>query len=157
MRPTVAEIRNEVEQYFGYKPGEFCIVSRKREIVVPRQIAMYFAKNYTYESLAKIGYALGKKDHATVLHACKTVINLMETDKEFRYKIQSIQSIINAKFTNVIVDTELSSKSRAELINLLMLSNIQKTKLIKKLYKIKRYINLLKLQQNVRTKSAVRE
>lgn len=58
--------------------------TRKREIVQARQIAMYFAKKMTKWSLANIGAQCGGKDHATVLHACRTVNNLAETDKQFK-------------------------------------------------------------------------
>jgi chromosomal replication initiator protein len=64
--------------------------TRKREIVQARQIAMYFSKNLTKTSLASIGQQIGGKDHATVLHACKTVTNLQETDKRFRMILQDI-------------------------------------------------------------------
>ena len=53
-------------------------------MVQARQLAMFFAKKYTKLSLANIGKYIGKRDHATVLHACKTVDNLNETDKQFR-------------------------------------------------------------------------
>ncbi len=49
--------------------------TRKREIVQCRQLAMYFSKQMTKNSLAMIGKHCGNKDHATVLHACKTVNN----------------------------------------------------------------------------------
>jgi chromosomal replication initiator protein len=45
---------------------------------------MFFAKTHTKTSLTSIGLHCGNKDHATVLHACKTVQNLIETDKEFK-------------------------------------------------------------------------
>jgi chromosomal replication initiator protein len=64
--------------------------TRKREIVQARQIAMYFSKSLTKASLATIGSQIGNKDHATVLHACKTVHNLMDTDKGFRTHIDEI-------------------------------------------------------------------
>jgi chromosomal replication initiator protein len=44
---------------------------------------MYFSKKYTKSSLSTIGLHCGNKDHATVLHACRTVSNLKETDKQF--------------------------------------------------------------------------
>jgi chromosomal replication initiator protein len=69
--------------------------TRKREVVQARQIAMYFAKNYTKSSLATIGAHCGGKDHATVLHACKTVNNLMETDKRFRAYVDELEKKIN--------------------------------------------------------------
>ena len=68
--------------------------TRKREIVQARQIAMYFAKNCTNNSLSKIGREIGQKDHATVLHASRTVKNLMDIDKEFKQNIEDIEHII---------------------------------------------------------------
>ena len=65
--------------------------TRKREIVQARQVAMYFSKNLTKSSLATIGAQIGGKDHATVLHACKTVNNLMDTDKHFKSQIEDIE------------------------------------------------------------------
>ncbi|MFV0521322.1 MAG: chromosomal replication initiator protein DnaA [Mangrovibacterium sp.] len=65
--------------------------TRKREIVQARQLAMYFSKEMTKQSLSAIGAQIGKKDHATVLHACKTVKNLIETDKSFRTTFQKIE------------------------------------------------------------------
>jgi chromosomal replication initiator protein len=65
--------------------------TRKREIVQARQIAMFFSKNMTKSSLASIGSQIGGKDHATVLHACKTVSNLKDTDKNFRVYIDEIE------------------------------------------------------------------
>jgi chromosomal replication initiator protein len=52
---------------------------------------MFFSKNLTKASLATIGSQIGGKDHATVLHACKTVNNLIETDKRFRIQIDEIE------------------------------------------------------------------
>ncbi len=65
--------------------------TRKREIVQARQVAMFFSKSLTKSSLATIGSQIGGKDHATVLHACKTVNNLMDTDKQFRVQIEDIE------------------------------------------------------------------
>ena len=65
--------------------------TRKREIVQARQIAMFFSKSLTKSSLATIGSQIGDKDHATVLHACKTVNNLIETDKRFRLQLDEIE------------------------------------------------------------------
>ncbi|MFV0553458.1 MAG: chromosomal replication initiator protein DnaA [Mangrovibacterium sp.] len=57
--------------------------TRKREIVQARQLTMYFSKEMTNQSLSAIGAQVGKKDHATVMHACKTIKNLLDTDKNF--------------------------------------------------------------------------
>lgn len=66
--------------------------TRKREIVQARQLAMYFAKKHTKASLATIGLHCGNKDHATVLHACRTVNNLIETDKQFRSYVEELNN-----------------------------------------------------------------
>lgn len=65
---------------------------RTREIAQARQVAMYLSKQHTQSPLVAIGSALGGKSHATVLHACKTVINLMETDKVIRKQVRDIES-----------------------------------------------------------------
>ena len=52
---------------------------------------MFFSKSLTKSSLATIGAQIGGKDHATVLHACKTVNNLIDTDKHFRSQIEDIE------------------------------------------------------------------
>ena len=55
---------------------------------------MYFAKKHTKSSLATIGLQCGNKDHATVLHACRTVNNLIETDKQFRIYVEELDKKI---------------------------------------------------------------
>jgi chromosomal replication initiator protein len=65
--------------------------TRKREIVQARQLTMFFAKQLTKSSLATIGAQCGNKDHATVLHACRTVNNLSETDKRFRTYVDELR------------------------------------------------------------------
>ena len=65
--------------------------TRKREIVQARQVSMFFSKSLTKASLASIGSHIGGKDHATVLHACKTVNNLIDTDKFFRKQVTEIE------------------------------------------------------------------
>ena len=69
--------------------------TRKREVVQARQLAMYFSKSMTKASLAKIGMHCGGKDHATVLHACRTVNNLMDTDKQFKGYVTDLKKKIS--------------------------------------------------------------
>ncbi len=88
---TIDYIQKVVCEYFGLPSDVLNAKTRKREIVQARQIAMYFSKNLTKASLSTIGSVIGNKDHATVLHACKTVNNLMETDRRFRAQIEDIQ------------------------------------------------------------------
>ena len=67
------------------------MTSRKREIVQARQLSMYFAKKITKSSLAVIGMQCGNKDHATVLHACKTIENLRQTDRHIRSLVDELE------------------------------------------------------------------
>lgn len=68
--------------------------TRKREIVQARQISMYLAKSYTKTSLKSIGAFFGGRDHSTVIYACQTVVDLIETDKKFKSYVQDIQKKI---------------------------------------------------------------
>jgi len=88
--PDLRNIFVTVCKYFNIDPAVAVKKTRKREIVQTRQVSMYFAKLYIKSSLAKIGQAHGGKDHATVLHAVKTVNNLIDTDKLFRRQIQQL-------------------------------------------------------------------
>ena len=92
---TVGKIQNIVCNYFDISNDIFLSKTRKREIVQARQIAMYFSRNMTKNSLASIGSQLGGKDHATVLHAYGTVCDLMETDPSFRQYVIDIEKQIN--------------------------------------------------------------
>ena len=88
---TVEKIRDMVCEHFDLPVEAIATKSRKREVVQARQIAMYLSKQHTKNTLAFIGEAIGKRDHATVLHACKTVSDSIEIDKNFRKSIQDIE------------------------------------------------------------------
>jgi len=88
---SIDYIQKVVCNYFDVAVDSLQSKTRKREIVQARQVAMYFSKNLTKSSLATIGSQIGGKDHATVLHACKTVNNLVETDKQFKNQIEEIE------------------------------------------------------------------
>jgi len=92
---TVEYIQEIVSEYFQLSIEELQSKTRKRHVVQARQLAMFFAKKYTKLSLANIGKSIGKRDHATVLHACKTVDNLNETDKQFRKFLSDLTTKIN--------------------------------------------------------------
>ena len=92
---SIDYIQKVVCDYFNLAMDVLKSKTRKREVVQARQIAMYFAKQLTKSSLATIGMHCGGKDHATVLHACRTVNNLMDTDKKFRHYIQELDKKIN--------------------------------------------------------------
>ena len=88
---SINKIRNTVSDYFGISNDVMLSNSRKREIVQARQIAMYLCRQHTGKSLTSIGNELGGKNHATVLHACETVCDLMATDRSFRQYVSDIE------------------------------------------------------------------
>ena len=87
---SIDYIQKVVSDYFEMDVTTLQSKTRKRHIVHARQLAMFFAKKFTKASLASIGTQIGKRDHATVLHACKTVDNLAETDKQFKKYIEDL-------------------------------------------------------------------
>ncbi len=92
---SIDYIQKIVCDYFDLNIELLKSKTRKREVVQARQIAMFFSKKLTKSSLANIGAHCGGKDHATVLHACKTVNNLMDTDKTFRGYIADLDKKIS--------------------------------------------------------------
>lgn len=89
---TLDYILKVVCGHFKMNPDVLNTKSRKREIVQARQLAMYFAKNLTNSSLAVIGSQIGNRDHSTVLHACKTVADLLQTDKQLKAIYDEIET-----------------------------------------------------------------
>lgn len=71
--------------------------SRKKEVVVPRQIAMYFAKEYTQHSLKAIGYHFGGRDHATVIHAHRSVKEQIKASPDFSSEVKSLENQLQGK------------------------------------------------------------
>jgi len=92
---SIDYIQKVVCDYFDLPLELLKSKTRKREVVQARQIAMFFAKSMTKSSLATIGLHCGGKDHATVLHACRTVNNLMDTDKRFKNYIEELNKKIS--------------------------------------------------------------
>jgi chromosomal replication initiator protein len=89
---TIDEIKKVVCEYFDLTHDKLLSNTRKREIVLSRQIAMYLSKNHTKNSTVQIGAQIGGKDHTTVLHAWKAVKNLIDTDKVFRKQMQDLEA-----------------------------------------------------------------
>lgn len=87
-------IQKIICDYFNIPVDQLNSKTRKRDIVQARQLAMFFSKKLTKSSLATIGLHCGNKDHATVLHACRTVNNLIDTDKNFRIFADEIEKKI---------------------------------------------------------------
>ncbi len=87
---SIDYIQKLVCDYFNIGIDAVKSKTRKREIVQARQIAMYFSKDLTKASLKNIGSHFGNRDHSTVIHACQTVNDLIETDKKFKYDVEEL-------------------------------------------------------------------
>ena len=91
---SIEYIQKVVCEYFSLPLDVINSKTRKREIVQARQLAMFFSKKHTKSSLATIGHHCGNKDHATVLHAVKTVNNLVDNDKKFKSYVDDLDKKI---------------------------------------------------------------
>ena len=89
---TVEKIQDMVSAYFKIGLEQIHSKSRKREIVQARQVTMFLSKKYTGHSYAHIGNMVGQRDHATVLHACKTIQDNLDIDKGFRLTMKDIEA-----------------------------------------------------------------
>ncbi len=91
---SIELIQKLVCDYFNIAVDLVKSKTRKREVVQARQISMYFAKDMTKASLKSIGSHFGNRDHSTVIHACQTVNDLMDTDKRFRADVEELNKRI---------------------------------------------------------------
>ena len=88
---TIEQIQKVVAAHFRISENALRMKSRKQEIVLPRQIAMYLAKNLTKSSLQTVGLHFGGRDHSTIIHANKTIEGLMKDDESLRSHIEQIE------------------------------------------------------------------
>ena len=95
---TIEHIQKLISDHFEMPVDLLKSKTRKRHIVQARQISMYFAKNFTRSSLSNIGKHFGGRDHSTVIHACQTVQDLMQTDSRFKNKVIELEKLINVNF-----------------------------------------------------------
>jgi chromosomal replication initiator protein len=84
-------IQKAVSEYFGIQLEDLKAKTRKKEIVIARQVAMYFSKEFTNHSLKSIGYHFGGRDHSTVIHAVQTVNDMIETDSSFKNSVNELK------------------------------------------------------------------
>ena len=84
-------IQKTVSDFFHVSQDELKAKTRKKEIVIARQVAMYFSKDYTNHSLKSIGYHFGGRDHSTVIHALQSVNDMIDTDAKFRYSVDELK------------------------------------------------------------------
>ncbi|MDF1696905.1 MAG: chromosomal replication initiator protein DnaA [Saprospiraceae bacterium] len=88
---TVENIKLLVAEYFKVPVEKLHGKTRKRDIVIARQLSMYLAKNFTTSTLKDIGKNFGGRDHTTVLYSVKAVQDLMDTDLVFKDKVVELE------------------------------------------------------------------
>lgn len=91
---TCENIIQIVQNIFGVDNKSFNSKNRKRELVFARSAAMHLCKKYTTQSVSRIGSIIGGRDHATVLHALKSVDDLLETDSDFKEKYEAVETAL---------------------------------------------------------------
>ena len=91
---TAEGIMRTVSDYYGLSLSELTGATRKREITVPRQIAMYLTREMIGMSLPQIGNVFGGRDHTTVLHSCKTVEANLKTNAGMKAIVEDIQQMV---------------------------------------------------------------
>jgi chromosomal replication initiator protein len=96
---TLDFIQKVVAEHFDVSQDEMRDKTRKRNIVMARQLSMFLAKNLTNQSLKVIGEYFGGRDHSTVIHSCKAVQDMLDTDPAFQGKVQDIEKKIKLGVT----------------------------------------------------------
>ncbi len=92
---TIEIIQKKVADHYQIRHSDMTSKRRPNNIAIPRQIAMYLTRTLTKHSLQEIGDAFGGRDHGTVIHACKSVDNMMEQDTTARGSIEFLKTQLN--------------------------------------------------------------
>ena len=90
--PVVNVIIETVSKESGIPIIDILEMSRKREIVTARHLAMYFIKEHTDYSLKKIGSFFSNRDHSTIIHACRLVDDYAATDRRYAARLETIKN-----------------------------------------------------------------
>jgi chromosomal replication initiator protein len=93
---TIESIQRAVSENFGMRVVDLKQKNNSRNVVVPRQIAMYLAKQMTEASLPEIGRQFGNKHHTTVMHSIAKIDELRRTDKDLHRTLNKLQEQLNA-------------------------------------------------------------
>ena len=87
---SIDNIQRIVAEYYKIKISDLHSKRRSRSVARPRQVAMYLAKDLTHHSLPEIGEVFGGRDHTTVLHACRKIKELLESDADIREDVKNL-------------------------------------------------------------------
>ena len=97
-RITIESIQKKVVDYYHLRMADMLSRRRPANIAFPRQVAMYLSRILTEHSLQEIGAAFGGRDHGTVIHACKTVENMMDQDDSIKHSVE----LLNEQLSQVM-------------------------------------------------------
>ena len=92
---TIEAIQRSVAEQFGMRVSDLKQKNNSRNVVVPRQIAMYLAKQMTEASLPEIGRQFGNKHHTTVMHSIAKIDDLRRADKDLHRTLNKLQEQLN--------------------------------------------------------------
>ena len=92
---SIEAIQRAVSENFGMRVADLKQKNNSRNVVVPRQIAMYLAKQMTEASLPEIGRQFGNKHHTTVMHSIGKIDELRRTDKDLHRTLNKLQDLLN--------------------------------------------------------------
>ena len=92
---TIEAIQRAVAEQFGMRVAELKQKNNSRAVVVPRQIAMYLAKQMTEASLPEIGRQFGGKHHTTVMHSIGKIDEQRRNDKNLNSTLNKLQETLN--------------------------------------------------------------
>jgi chromosomal replication initiator protein len=93
---TIEEIQRRVAERWNIRLADMSSARRARAVARPRQVAMYLAKQLTSRSLPEIGRRFGNRDHTTVMHAIKTIAELMARDSGFAEDVELLRRMLEA-------------------------------------------------------------
>ena len=92
---SISNIQRTAAEYYNIKMADLLSKRRTRSVARPRQVAMALAKELTSHSLPEIGDAFGGRDHTTVLHACRKVVELKETNADIREDYKNLLRLLS--------------------------------------------------------------
>ncbi len=88
--PPIARIKRKTAEHYRIPAIEMVSARRARKVARPRQVAMYLAKKLTPKSLPEIGRSFGNRDHTTVIHAVRTVAQLIADNADFGHEVKTL-------------------------------------------------------------------
>lgn len=91
---TIEDIQTKVAEHFNVRVSDMHSARRARNVARPRQVAMYLSKILTSRSLPDIGRSFGGRDHTTVMHAVKTIEELVKDDKAFADDVEMLKRVL---------------------------------------------------------------